>query len=153
LAAACDGMPVDSTWRMYRLPRSELSIQLPHALVERGDILRDLWFDVLPAVPERDYAVQQMDPLMTRLFLAHATSVFKCESGEQPGSATLPGIRVVGFNLPGPEAPAKGVWNVIGTWANHEGSLLGMSTTLWGARAFVTGMRLAEFPRVQQTPP
>jgi hypothetical protein len=153
LAAACDDMPIDSTWRIYRLPRSELSVQLPHPLVEQGEILRDLWFDVLPAVPERDYAVQQMDPLMTRLFLAHATSVFRCEIPGQPGTASAPGIRVVGFDLPGRDAPAKGVWNVIGTWPNREEALLAMSTTLWGARAFVTGMRLAEYSHVRQTPP
>ena len=153
LAAACDGMPIDSTWRGYRLPRSELAVQLPHTLVKRGELLRELWFDVLPAVPTRNYGVQQLDPVTTDLFLAHAASIFKCESLDHPGTASAPGIRVVGFDLPGRDAPSKGVWNVIATWPNHQGSLLAMSTTLWGARAFVTGMRLAEFPGVQQTPP
>ena len=108
LAAACDSMPTDSTWRTYRLPRSEVTIRLPHTLVERGEILRDVWYDYFPTVPERDYAIQRLDPLMTRLFVAHATSVFRCPTREQRGTASLPDIRVVGFDLGGLDAPAKG---------------------------------------------
>ena len=153
LAAACDSMPTDSTWRTYRLPRSEITIRLPHTLVERGEILGDVWYDHFPTVPERDYAVQRLDPLTIRLLVAHATLVFRCPTRDLRGIASLPDIGVLGFDLGGRDAPAKGVWNVIVTWPTHEESLLAMSTTLWGARAFVTGMQLADVPRHQATPP
>ena len=153
LAAACDSIPMDSTWRTYQLPRSEITIPLPRTLVERGEILRDVWYDYFPTVPERDHAVQRLDPVTIRLLIAHATFVFKCPPHEPQGIASLPDILVLGFDLGGRDAPAKGAWNVIGTWPNHEEALLAMSTTLWGARAFVTGMRLADVPQHRKTPP
>ena len=153
LAAACDTIPVDSTWRAYLVPNSETSIRLPRVLGERGKILSDWWNDALPAMPSGDYTLAPLDSLTGRLLMAHATSVFQCHPLERVGSKPLWRISVLGFDDRPVEDPQEGIWYVIGTWYTHDEWLMAMSRDLWGARAFVTGMRGTDFPRRPVTPP
>ena len=153
LAAACDTIPVDSTWRAYRVPNSETTIRLPRVLGERGKILTDWWNDALPAMPSGDYTLAPLDPLTGRLLVAHATFVFRCYTAEQGSTESLSRISVLGFDDRPLEEPQEGIWYVIGAWRTHDDVFMAMSRDLWGARAFVTGMRNTHFPPTQPTPP
>ena len=153
LAAACDPIPVDSTWRAYPVPNVDGTIRLPDALGVHGEILRGIWYEILPAVPRRTYALEQMDPITTRLFFAHATSAFRCPPTNGQGTDARLSIWVLGFDDRPQEDPHEGIWNVIGILRDKQDSLWAMSRDLWGARAFVTGMRGASFPAKQAPPP
>jgi hypothetical protein len=152
LAAACDTVSVDSTWRAYRVPRAEFTIQLPAALAERGEILRGVWYDEVPAFPERDYALEHYDPVTSRLILQHATFVFRCHAAERGGPVSLSGIWVAGYDSRSREDPTEGVWYVVGSWQSRGEWLYGMSRDLWGARALVTSMMKAEFSATLAAP-
>jgi hypothetical protein len=152
LAAACDPIRMDSTWRAYPVLNADATIRLPDALGERGEILRGIWYEILPAVPRRDYALEQMDPVTTRVFLAHATSAFRCSPTHGQGPEARLSIWVLGFDDRPEEDPHEGIWNVIGILHDKQDSLWAMSRDLWGARAFVTAMRGAAFP-AKQAPP
>ena len=149
LAAACDSIPMDSTWRGYRVPDSEVTIRLPAAFAHRGDILRGFWYDAGPGVPARDYALEHFDPISSRLILQHATFSFRCPGAERRPAESLSSIWIAGFDDRSREDPEEGVWYVLGSWHSGEQWLYGMSRDLWGARALVAGMRSTEFPRKQ----
>ena len=151
LAAACDTVPVDTTWRAYRVPGTELTIRLPAAVAERGEILRGVMYDEVPSLPERDYSLEYYDPVTSQLILRQATFVFRCHDADRRGSVSR--IWVAGYGSGSRNDPTAGVWYVVGSYRRQEVWLFGMSRDLWGARALVTGMMRAGFSDTQTTPP
>jgi hypothetical protein len=152
LLAACDTLPVDSTWRSYVVPDSHVTVRLPSALGERGDILRGRFHDAWPAVPTRDYSLEQYDPITSRLLQTEFTLTIRCHTAERRGAYSLSSIWVAGSDYRAREDEAEGIWYVIGSWHSGEQWLIGMSRDLWGARALVTAMRHTEFPRRSRAP-
>ena len=151
LAAACDTVPVDTTWRAYRVPGTELSIRVPAAIALSGEILRGVMHDEVPSVPEGDYTLEYSDPVTSQLILRQATLVFRCPDAESRGSVSR--IWVAGYGSPSRNDPIAGVWYVVASYRRQEVWLYGMSRDLWGARALVTGMMRAEFSGTRASPP
>ena len=152
LMAACDTLPVDSTWRTFVVPNSRVVVRLPTALGERGEILRGYFYDAWPAVPTVDYSLEQYDPITSRLIQTEFTLTIRCHAAERRGAPSLSSIWVAGSDYRPGEDDEEGIWYVIGSWHSGEQWLIGMSRDLWGARALVTGMRHTDFPRRPRTP-
>ena len=140
LAAACQSLDVDSTWHRVAIPESNEFLTLPGRLIARGTIFADGLYDVLPVVPARPYELLHYDPLTTRLMLNQATTAIRCPD---PPPLALRSVWVLGFESQHRRDPLiRGVWHVVALWESQRQSFYGMSRDLWGARAFVTAMRL-----------
>jgi hypothetical protein len=130
--AACDTLPVDSTWHAFAVPDSRVIVRLPAALAERGEILRGHFYDAWPAVPTVAYSLEQYDPITSRLIQSEFSLTVRCHAAERRGARSLSSIWVAGSDYRAREDEAEGIWYVIGSWHSGEQWLIGMSRDLWG---------------------
>ena len=118
-------------------------LRLPPNLVAQGAILTGDLYDALPVVPKHRYELLPYDPITTRLIVRSATTAIRCPN---PPPAALPTVWVLGFESPRkPDPLVRGIWHVVRSSDRDSLSLYAMSRDLWGARAFVTAMRLLVF--------
>ena len=145
LAAACDTLPIDATWRRVSLPRSDATLPLPIAILESAHISDYHADDVIPSIPAKHVELYPYDPITARITRDAATVVIRCTPDRALSSRSRPRIWVMGYESRRlAEPPPRGTWYVLASWQHDELWLFGMSRDLAGARALVTGIgRLA----------
>ena len=144
LAAACDTLPVDTTWRRVNVPESDATLPVPLAMLEQAQIFGYYGDDEIPSVPRRGVELYQYDSALAHVTREIATVVIRCSDHLTSRSVARPKIWIMGYDSRRVGATPRGVWYVLASWGRRDLWLFGMSRDLSGARALVTAIsRLA----------